>query len=88
MHFRDEISVPFKDDDTTVLMQLLDHIGKKDEGSLTDYIIDFCDTYSYHIEDVAGLIKDNKNIRRLLKEDCINHKMLRIPKNTETIDEW
>jgi len=88
MHFRDEISVPFKDDDTTVLMQLLDHLGKRTEGSLTDYIIDFCDSHSYHIEDVADLIKNNKNIKRILKEDCVNHKIIRESKPTEIIDEW
>lgn len=88
LNYRDEITVDFKEDDVTILIQLLDHIGKKTEGSISEYIIDFCDEHSYRIEEVANLIKKNKNIKRLLKEDCIAHRIIRSKSETDRIDVW
>ena len=89
LNYHDELPVEFEEDNQTILMKLLDHIGKKQEGSLSDYILDFCDENSYKIEEVAFLIKDNKYIRGLLKEDCIFHGILKnTRKAVQKIDEW
>lgn len=75
----------FREDESIILLQLLDYIGKKEkDDSILEYIIDFCQINNYHIGDVADLIKRNKNFKNILKEDCIARGILRDLKNSKS----
>ena len=88
INYKDELSKSFTEDNQTILLELLDHIGKKQEGSIMDYVLDFCEVNSYHIEDVAELIKNNKNIRMFFKEDCIFNGIIRPKKPNSKLEDW
>lgn len=90
INYKDESAELFREPDDIIILRLIEHINKKQEGSMSDYILDFCEENNYHIEDVADLIKNNKNIRSLLKQDCIYHGILKNEKDIpyQKIEEW
>ena len=88
INYKDEAPEEFKYDDQTVLLQLIEHIELKQEGSMSDYILDFCGKYNYHIEDVADLVKNNSTIKALLKQDCIFRGILTTKTPKVQIEEW
>ena len=85
LNFKDEYSVPFTVSDEVVLEQLKEHLMLKVEGSLTDYILDFCERNSYRIEEVAEIIKNDKVLKGIIKQDCIFHGIF---ENPNKIEDW
>lgn len=85
MQYRDEHSVPFDESDEIILTRLKEHLDLKTEGSLVDYILDFCDLNEYRVEEVAELVKQDKELRVLLKQDCVFHGIF---KNPNKLKDW
>ena len=85
LNFRDEYFIDFKESEEIVLEKLKKHLTLKTEGSLADYILDFCSTNQYRIEEIAELVKNDKELRTLLKQDCIFHGIF---KNPRKVEEW
>jgi len=88
LNYKDEIYTEFNEEDfDRIQEELRNYLGKKQPGSLLSYILDFCDVYSYRIEDVAEVISTSKELKELIRMDCIFHKILRTEDNCES-DEW
>jgi len=77
-----------KEEEEQILLDLITHIEAKTEGSITDYIIDFCNTKEYRIEEIAYLIKDNKTLSAILKQDCLYHGILRNETPKSKLEDW
>lgn len=60
-----------------VFLQLNSFLKLKGSGSIVEYILEFCDTYDYNIEDIADIINENKIFKNILKTDCINQKIFK-----------
>jgi len=88
LNYKDEINVPFLEDDfSRVSNELREYLSKKQEGSLVEYILDFCDYNSYRIEDVAEVISLDKELKTLLEYDCIHNKIFQVTSDVN-LDEW
>lgn len=85
INYKDECVIDFKDPEEVVLKQLKAHLELKTEGSLSDYILDFCDLNNYRVEEVAALIKSDKELKTLLKQDCIFRGIF---KNPNKVEKW
>jgi len=87
LNYKDEYFEEFSDDKKEeIINTLIEFINNKKEGSITEYILDFCETYNYRIEEIAYLIAENKTFKNILKQDCIYHGILQT--ENDGIDEW
>lgn len=87
VNYKDEVYISFEESDQEeILINMLKYIDKKDEGSIVEYILDFCEANEYKIEEIADIIKDNKILKNILEQDCIHHKMFRV--ETNDMDDW
>jgi hypothetical protein len=87
INYKDEITEDFTEEDFEEIQSLLvNYLSKKKQGSLTEYILDFCEYYSYRIEDIAEIISRDKELKTLLKDDCVHYKIFRTEDNR--IDDW
>jgi len=68
-----------------IVLKLIDHIENRTEGSILEYVLDFCEQYEYRIEDIGMLIKENKTFKEIIKQDCIYNNYY---KNTNTMGVW
>jgi len=68
-----------------LILKLIDHIENRTEGSILEYILDFCEKYSYRIEDIGLLVKENKTFKEIIKQDCIYNNYF---KTTNKMDVW
>jgi len=57
--------------------KLIKFLSEKSEGSLTDYILEFCYTNEYCIDDVADIIKKDNYLKTIIEMDCVNKKMFK-----------
>ena len=62
------------------------YLCKKESGSLSEYILDFCEVYSYRVEEVAEVIQQDKELKSLLRQDCEHHGIFRTDK--PKMEEW
>jgi hypothetical protein len=85
LNFKDEHFIDFDIPDEQVLANLKEHLNLKIEGSIVDYILDYCDTTGYRVEEVAELVKKDKVLKNILKQDCIFHGIF---ENPNKLDEW
>ncbi len=89
INYRDELVKEFTEEESTqIMLDLIDYIELKKEGSISDYILDFCNLYEYRIEEIAYLIKDHSIFKNILKQDCIFHGIFRNKKKIDKIDKW
>ena len=87
LNYKDEFYEDFDDSEADEIMdRLIAFVNDKGEGSITDYILDFCETYKYRIEEIAYMVKDNKTFKNILNQDCIHHGIIRT--ETASMDEW
>ncbi len=87
LNYKDEHYDDFKDEDTELILNnLIQFINNKGEGSIVEYILDFCETYNYRIEEIAYLIKENKTFKNILNQDCIHNRIFRT--ENKSLDEW
>ena len=87
LNYKDEHYDDFKDEDAEEIMaSLIEFINNKGNGSITEYILDFCETYNYRIEEVAYLVADNKTFKNILKQDCLHHGIFKT--EAASMDEW
>lgn len=74
LNYKDEFYEQFEDHEIEGIMhKLIKFVNDKEEGSIADYILDFCETYNYRIEEIAYMVKENKTFKNILKQDCIHH---------------
>jgi len=74
-----------EDEKEELILKLIDHVENRTEGSILEYIIDFCNQYDYRIEDIGLLVKENKTFKEILKQDCLYHNFFG---NTNKMEEW
>ena len=87
LNYKDEHYDDFSKLNTEQIMsELIDFINNKGNGSITDYILDFCETYNHRIEEIAYLIAENKTFKNILKQDCIHHNIFRT--DNANMDDW
>jgi hypothetical protein len=87
LNYKDEYYDDFDGADTDKIMaELIEFINNKGEGSIAEYILDFCETYNYRIEEIAYLVAENKTFKNILKQDCIHHGIFKTEKTV--VDEW
>jgi len=87
LNYKDEYYNDFSNEDTEkIINELIEFINNKEDGSIVEYILDFCETYNYRIEEIAYLIKENKTFKNILNQDCIHHRIFRT--ESESLEEW
>ena len=76
----------FTDDEKEdLILKIIDHVESRQDGSILEYIIDFCNQYDYRLEDIGYLIKENKTFKEILKQDCLYHSFF---KNKNKMENW
>lgn len=60
-----------------VLEKLSEFLELKEEGPISDYILEFCEVNSYRIEEVGEIISKSKLLKGIIKQDCYHHKIFR-----------
>jgi hypothetical protein len=89
INYGDEYYIELSDSDIDkVLIEIREYLSKKSEGSMLEYILDFCDYKSYRIEEIGEIINNDKELKILLKQDCYHNKTFPRDPNIEVIDEW
>ena len=73
-------------DDSLVLKELMEYLERKSEGSIMDYIIDFCHTKDYRLEEVALIIKKDSYLKKIIEMDCKSYKIFRT--ENPKLDDW
>jgi hypothetical protein len=87
LNYKDEYYEEFTDNEREeIASRLIEFINNKGEGAITEYILDFCETYNYRIEEIAYLIAENKTFKNILKQDCIHRGIFKSDK--ESLEEW
>jgi hypothetical protein len=87
LNYKDEHYDDFNGVDTEKIMaELIEFINNKGEGSIAEYILDYCETNNYRIEEIAYLVAENKTFKNILKQDCIHHGIFKTEKTV--VDEW
>jgi len=87
INYEDEYYEEFPEEKSEIILnELIDFINNKGEGSISDYILDFCETNNYRVEEIAYIIAENKTFKNILKQDCLYRGILHT--ENDSIDEW
>ena len=91
INYKDESVIEFsQEQEQEILMEMILFLERKLEGSIIDYILEYCEVNEYRVEEVADLIKSNKMIRDILEQDCVFHGILENKNKlqTENLKGW
>ncbi|MCK5535522.1 MAG: hypothetical protein KAI79_01780 [Bacteroidales bacterium] len=83
INYNDEVyAILTPEDFPRVAKELREYLEKKSEGSLLEYILDFCEG-EYRVEEIAEIINADKELKTMLKQDCFLNKILKIVPKVE-----
>lgn len=78
LNYNDEVYAVLEPEDyVRVAKDLREYLEKKSEGSLLEYILDFCEG-EYRVEEIAEIINADKELKTMLKQDCYLNKILKL----------
>lgn len=78
LNYKDDHFVEFDESKSEeILDDLIKFINNKKEGSIVEYVLEFCEDNQYRVEEIAFLISDNKTFKNIIRHDCIFRGIIR-----------
>ena len=76
------------------LVSILNKIFEMSGVSLSEKILDYCETYDQDPQEVGDLLEESKDFKKLLYRDCVENNIIKDEifldhlNETEIINEW
>ncbi len=78
LNYRDDYFVEFDESKSEeILDTLIEFINSKKEGSIVEYVLEFCENNQYRVEEIAFLISENKTFKNIIRHDCLYRGIIR-----------
>lgn len=76
------------------LIDILNKIFEMSGESLSEKILDYCETYDANPQEIGDILEESKDFKKLLYRDCVENNIIKDDiyldylHKTEVIDEW
>ena len=82
LQYENEINYKLTPESSELISELMEFLSKRTDGSLVEYILEFCAINDYMPEEVGSVIKDDQFMKQIIELDCISNKIFKSDKPT------